>query len=146
MEITTTDINTVLALSGVAVTIGSFAHRFRHIFKWRRSEGLKANIARLVSEQAEDRHAAGRMFGSRRATRIAICVNLLLALLMMVALTHRPLRLGLFAYLVMGYFVSKEFAYKAQQPGHDRLSCAARLCYRLFYAAIWPLIKFSRAK
>jgi len=143
MELTTTDIANVLTLIGLAASVGALVHRLRHFFKWRRGNDLQAHIASAKSEQQKDRHAAHHMFGSRRATFIGGCLNFVVLFLMMLSLTHPWLKFALFGYLVIGYFMSKEFALRAQQAGYGRLGLGGRIWYRLFYSSIWPLIRFS---
>jgi 4-hydroxybenzoate polyprenyltransferase len=130
----------------VVVTVGALIYRGRHFLSWRRSDNLQAHIKHALSERAKDREAASQMFGAPTVTRIASAVNVLVVLLMIIGLDNRPLRLWLFAHLVIGYFMSREFAFMAQQPGYRRLSFVRKLWYRLFYSAIWPVITFTHRK
>lgn len=142
MELTTIIAN-ILGAVGISAAACALGHQLRHLFKWRRGIDLQTHIKRVKSEQRKDKYAQHHMFGSRRTTLIARCVNYMVVLLMMLSLTFPWMKLALFGYLVIGYFMSKEFALKAQQMGHERLGLKDRIWYRLFYSSIWPLIRFS---
>ncbi len=86
------------------------------------------------------------MFGSRRATVIASCVNSFIVAAMLMSLVYTPLKLTLFAHLVIGYFITKKIAADSKQPGHERLGLGHKIWYQLFYASIWPIILITSVR